>query len=103
MEGDAYTFGRWVVKPGHDEVFVRAWRDVAAHLRRLPEPATHGWLLADAMEPQVHYALGLWPRVEAIEAMRADPVAPALLEKMAEHCDGPAGHGLLRVVAEEEG
>ncbi len=28
MEGDANTFGRWVVKPGPEAEFVQAWRDV---------------------------------------------------------------------------
>ena len=72
-----YTVGIWVVKPGHEDAFVRAWREMADWTMRevVGETAEGqgGKLLRDREEPHRFISFGPWESLEAIEAWRAQP------------------------------
>lgn len=66
-----FTHGRWVVKPGREEDFVAAWRDLAEWTVANLEGSSHGWLLHDREQPNQFFSFGPWESLEAIEAWRA--------------------------------
>jgi quinol monooxygenase YgiN len=67
-----YTHGTWIVKPGREDEFVAAWRELGAWtLGRIP--AAHGTLLRDREIPNRFVSFGPWESIEVIESWRADP------------------------------
>lgn len=73
MADELYTSGRWVVKPGSEDQFVRAWREFAEWSKAsFPEAA--GWvlLLRDREQQNVFVSLGPWSTSSAIETWRGD-------------------------------
>jgi quinol monooxygenase YgiN len=87
--GTFYTSGRWLVKPGHEEAFARAFaesgvKDVDPPIQGLLERPR---LLRDLNAPGSYLSYAVWESREAIEAFRARPDFPAMIERMREHLD----------------
>lgn len=69
-----YSVTVWVVKPGHEDDFVRAWRELAEHTQRhmvgRKEP-TH--LLRDRDQPNRFITMAPWDSAATLRAWRAGP------------------------------
>ena len=65
-----YSSGDWHVKPGREQEFVDAWRELAGWSVAEFDP---GWgkLLRDKEDPTHFVSLGEWPDEQVIEEWRA--------------------------------
>lgn len=65
-----FALGIWTVKEGHEENFVRAWRDFA---RRTQEdfPDATATLLRDRDQPNRFVSFGPWDSLDQIERWRS--------------------------------
>jgi quinol monooxygenase YgiN len=70
VDVSVYTLGIWLVKPGRENDFVQAWRDLA---RRTKEefPAAKAVLMHDRDVPNRFISTGPWESLEQIEQWRA--------------------------------
>jgi heme-degrading monooxygenase HmoA len=64
-----YTLGVWTVRPGSEDDFVRAWRDMAEHTRADFPDAT-AVLLRDRDRPNWFISSGPWQSMEDIQSWR---------------------------------
>jgi hypothetical protein len=101
MDDVVYTLAEWRVRPGMETEFVTAWQDLGSVFARLPDPPGTGTLLRSVADPTLFYSFGPWSRLEAVEAMRADPDAQAAIRRLAELCTD-ATPGTFRLVARAE-
>ncbi|MEO8282591.1 MAG: antibiotic biosynthesis monooxygenase family protein [Pseudarthrobacter sp.] len=89
LGGVFYTSGRWLVKPGHEEAFARAFAesgvdDVEPAIRGLLERPR---LLRDLAQPRSYLSYAVWESREAIDQFRSRPDFPAMIARMKEHLD----------------
>ena len=87
--GVFYTSGRWLVKPGHEEAFARAFAESGVHD---VDPPIRGLLqrprlLRDLGHPRSYLSYAVWESREAIDEFRARPDFPAMIARMKEHLD----------------
>jgi heme-degrading monooxygenase HmoA len=71
--GQPHTHGSWRVKPGREDDFVAAWREMASWSNDQFGEVGGARLLQDQKDPTRFYSVGSWPSNEAIEAWRAHP------------------------------
>jgi quinol monooxygenase YgiN len=99
MTDRVFTLAKWIVKPGHEDDFVAAWKALGAQFRKLPSPPIgDGNLLQSLTDPAMHYSFGPWESADAIAAMREDPNVQAAIQKLVEHCE-EAQPGGFRLIA----
>lgn len=92
-----YTLGVWTVKPGREEEFVAAWRDLAT--RTAAEfPAPSALLLRDRDNPNVFISSGPWPSLEEIGRWRSSATFTDGVGKIRELLDGFEPHTMDPVV-----
>jgi manganese oxidase len=101
MDDVVYTLAEWRVRPGKEAEFVTAWQDLGSVFARLPDPPGTGTLLRSVADPTLFYSFGPWSRLEAVEAMRADPDAQAAIRRLVELCTD-ATPATFRLVARAE-
>ena len=65
-----YTHGRWVVKPGREDEFVEAWRELADWAMIEVPGAMGATLLRDHEQSNVFISFGPWHDREAAEKLR---------------------------------
>ncbi|MEN8583557.1 antibiotic biosynthesis monooxygenase [Arthrobacter sp. KBS0703] len=65
-----YTLGIWLIKPGHEDDFVKAWQDMAARTQT-DFPEAKGVLMHDRDVPNRFISTGPWESVDQIERWRA--------------------------------
>ena len=65
-----YTSGRWKVTPGHEDDFVKAWKDLATRTKE-DFPESTATLLRDRDDPTLFISFGPWESIEQIEQWRA--------------------------------
>jgi hypothetical protein len=74
---EIWTHGVWTVKPGREDEFVRAWREL------VPVGTAAGagapTLLCDRDRPNVFRSFGPWPDLDAIQRFRSE-IRPRLGE-----------------------
>ena len=71
-----YTLSMWLVKPGREEEFAAAWRELADWTARQllgGAGARQARLLRDRDQPNRFISFGPWDRMEVISAWRAHP------------------------------
>jgi hypothetical protein len=98
MGSDVYTLGVWRVKPGNQEKFILAWKELGAYFGSLQNPPGPGTLVQSIQDDTLFYSFGPWRDIEDIKAMRADPNTPGQITKLAALCD-EATPGTYKVVA----
>jgi quinol monooxygenase YgiN len=83
----AYTSGEWHVKPGREQEFVNAWREMADWSGS--EYDANGWakLLRDKEDPTHFRSVGAWPDESVIEEWRASDGFKQRLAKIRELLD----------------
>ena len=99
MEDGFYTLARWKVKPGLEEQFIQAWKEMGEVFLTLPRPATQGTLVRSMTEPSVFFSFGPWKDSAEIEAMRTDLEAKDAMQRVIDLCE-EATPGTYEVVAE---
>ena len=99
MGDEVYTLGMWRVKPGNEESFVAAWKEMGAFFKGLPNPpGAEGILVRSVQDETLFYSFGPWRSAEDIQAMRAHPDTAAKMGKLIALCD-EAQPATYRVVA----
>ena len=68
-----YTLGVWTVRPGAEDDFVAAWRDMAAGTVT-DFPAATAMLLRDRDRPNLFISYGPWQSLAEIESWRGSAV-----------------------------
>lgn len=58
--GEVWTHGKWVVKPGREDDFIRAW-SALGDWTIATYPGAAGRLLRDPEQPNVFISFGPWP------------------------------------------
>lgn len=97
----AYLLGRWRVLPEQKADFIAAWHELAAQLRRLPNPsAGEDVLIQSVSDPDLFYSLTPWQNLADIEAMRQDAGAQAAIAALRAYCS-EAESDVYRTVAED--
>lgn len=100
MKESIYTLGVWRVKPGQEDAFIQAWKDLGIVFTHLPQPPNgSGKLIQSLTDSSLFYSFGPWRSLEDIQAMRSSPDAQARLGKLRELYT-EATPGNFRVVAE---
>lgn len=66
-----YTSGDWRVKPGHEQDFVDAWRELAEWSTSEYGPGGWGKLLWDKQDASRFRSVGAWPDEHTVEKWRA--------------------------------
>ncbi|QCO98682.1 antibiotic biosynthesis monooxygenase [Arthrobacter sp. 24S4-2] len=65
-----YTLGIWLVKPGRENDFVQAWRDLASKTKE-DFPGAKAVLMRDRDVPNRFISTGPWESPEEVERWRA--------------------------------
>ena len=68
-----YTHGTWIVKPGKEDDFIRAWKELAEWTKSNVPGAGTGRLLRDREQTNRFASFGPWESLEAISAWRQMP------------------------------
>jgi heme-degrading monooxygenase HmoA len=74
-----WTHGVWTVKPGREDEFVEAWREMARAAVAEFDPPGRPHLLRDRERPNVFRSFGPWNDAETVERFRAS-IRPRLDE-----------------------
>jgi hypothetical protein len=99
MQDLVYTLGVWKVKPGQEEEFVAAWKELGGVFAALERPPGPGTLVQSLSDPALFYSFGPWRQLQDVQAMRSDPRAQAAIQRLISLCT-EAMPGTFRVVAE---
>lgn len=93
-----YTLGIWTVKPGHEDEFIDAWRDLAT--RTAAEfPAPTATLLRDRDQPNLFISYGPWTSPQDIENWRSSATFRHGVARIRDVLDGFEPHTMDQVVA----
>ncbi len=68
---DVWTHGTWTVKPGREDDFVRAWRELARRASSELGFAGRPTLLRDRETPNLFVSFGPWPSIEDVNRFRS--------------------------------
>jgi heme-degrading monooxygenase HmoA len=68
-----YTAGEWTVKPGKENEFAEAWRELAEWSASEVPGAISATLLRNMDDPRRFVSIGPWESLEAVEQWRALP------------------------------
>jgi hypothetical protein len=86
MTDKYYTLSVWKVRPGVEEEFKAAWRDLAKIFTELADPPLTEILLQSIGDPLLFYSFGPWESHDAVIAMRRDPAAMNEIKRVTELC-----------------
>lgn len=86
MANVVYTHAVWRVKPGHEQQFIEAWRELARVFTGLAVPPLWGSLLRNTADRSVFYSFGPWRNLQDAQAMRADPEAQRAIAAVRQCC-----------------
>ncbi|HEX8680253.1 MAG TPA: antibiotic biosynthesis monooxygenase [Chthoniobacterales bacterium] len=81
-----YTLAMYRVKPGAENSFVAAWRELARTFVSLPAPPVSGTLIRSTNDPGLFYSFGPWKNPAHVAAMRAHPAAMNAFARIRELC-----------------
>jgi heme-degrading monooxygenase HmoA len=70
VDGEVYTLGIWLVKPGFEDAFTQAWSDFARWSKSACEGAMSVVLLRDSANPQRFISVGPWRSADDVAAWR---------------------------------
>jgi heme-degrading monooxygenase HmoA len=70
VDVSVYTLGIWLVKPGHEDDFVKAWKEMADQTHK-DYPGGRGLLMRDRDVPNRFISTGPWASLEQVEQWRA--------------------------------
>jgi quinol monooxygenase YgiN len=67
-----YTLAMYRVRPGQEEKFIEAWRNLAKTFCSLPQPPLWGTLIRSLSDPSLFYSFGPWADAAHVAAMRGN-------------------------------
>jgi heme-degrading monooxygenase HmoA len=83
---ETYSSGVWMVKPGHEDDFIAAWREFVGWGTEMPGSGTFR-LVRDLEHPNRFMSFGLWESAEAQQAWREHPEMAERLGRVRAHCE----------------
>ncbi len=83
---EAYTHGTWLVKPGEDADFVRAWTEFVTWASSFPGAGTFR-LVRDVEEPTKYMSFAPWESFEAQKEWKDTPEFRDRIMRVRVHCD----------------
>ena len=83
---EIYTSGVWVVKPGEEDDFVTAWKELVALGAEMPESGRFR-LLRDAEQPGRFMSFAPWESLDAVQARTRHPEFAERMGRASAHCD----------------
>ena len=92
-----YTLGIWTVKPGREEEFISAWRDMASRTKT-GFPNASAVLLRDRDRPNRFVSSGPWESLEQVGQWRSSTPFQQGVAQMREFLDGFEPHTMDPVV-----
>ena len=99
MADEIYTLGLWRAKPGQEDAFIAAWKELGDFFSSLPNPPSgQGTLVQSLDDSRLFYSFGPWPSLGAVQQMRANPATPERIGKLSALCE-EAKPGNFRLVA----
>ena len=97
---ETYTSGVWIVKPGEEEAFVRAWTEFVAWAGEMPGSGTFR-LIKDLEQPNSYLSFASWESFEAQQAWKDQPEFRERIMRVRSHCEDfqPSTYELVTAVA----
>lgn len=92
-----YTVGVWNVKPGEEDAFVAAWRNMATATAS-DYPGASAVLLRDKETPNLFVSVGPWDSLAQIEAWRASATFTEGVGELRPHLESFEPHTMDPVV-----
>jgi heme-degrading monooxygenase HmoA len=92
-----YTLGTWQVKPGEEQQFVDAWREMATRTAG-DFPGATAVLLRDRDDPTLFISVGPWESTEQIERWRGSETFSTGVGSIRAHLTGFQPHTMDPVV-----
>jgi heme-degrading monooxygenase HmoA len=92
-----YTVGLWKVKPGEEDAFVAAWRDMATATTNEHAGAS-AVLLRDRNTPNLFISAGPWDSLKQIEEWRASKTFTSGVGTIRPHLESFEPHTMDSVV-----
>jgi heme-degrading monooxygenase HmoA len=86
MKHDYYTLSVWQVKPGMEDEFRAAWRDLAKAFSELSDPPISITLLQNTDDPHLFYSFSPWASMDAVHAMRRNSDARKEIRRVTGLC-----------------
>jgi quinol monooxygenase YgiN len=86
MGTTAYTLAMYRVRPGHENAFLTAWRELARLFSSLTDPPLWGTLIRSTADPALFYSFGPWRDPAHVQAMRSSPAASEAFRRIGECC-----------------
>jgi heme-degrading monooxygenase HmoA len=83
---ETYTSGAWIVKPGEDEAFVRAWTDFVTWAGGMPGSGTFR-LVRDVDQPAHYMSFAPWESFDAQQAWKDQPEFRERIARVRSHCE----------------
>jgi heme-degrading monooxygenase HmoA len=83
---ETYTCGRWTVKAGEDDAFVRAWEDFVGWASGFDGSQTFR-LVRDVDTPSDYMSFAPWDSFEAQNAWKQNPEFRERIGRVRAHCD----------------
>ena len=96
---ETYTSGVWIVKPGEEEAFVRAWTEFVAWAGEMPGSCTFR-LVKDLEQSNSYLSFAPWESFEAQQAWKELPEFRERIGRVRSHCEDfqPSTHELVTEV-----
>jgi heme-degrading monooxygenase HmoA len=82
VDGEVYTLGVWVVKPGFEDAFTQAWSEFARWSKSACAGARSVVLLRDTANPRRFISVGPWRSEEDVTAWRETGEFKSAVAKM---------------------
>jgi heme-degrading monooxygenase HmoA len=95
--GQPYTSGRWLVREGRVDEFIRRWTAFTEWSRDAVAGAQHFALIQDSNEPRRFLSFGAWDASESVQAWRGSPEFAQQLGACRELCDEFEAHDFALV------
>ena len=83
---ETYTSGVWIVKPGEEEAFVRAWTEFVAWAGEMPGSGTFR-LIKDLEQPNSYLSFASWESFEAQQAWKDSPEFKERIMRVRQHVE----------------
>jgi heme-degrading monooxygenase HmoA len=83
-----YTLGEWNVKPGREDEFVAAWREMAEWTADEFAPGATAVLVRDRANPSRFVSFGPWESEELVQAWRESDGFGSRVGRILELLDG---------------
>jgi quinol monooxygenase YgiN len=87
MTGHSYSSGEWLVRPGSEEEFIKAWTNFTEWSLENAEGAESFILVRSMEDPKKFLSLGAWESQQAQEAWREMPQMQVMLGQCRALCD----------------